>query len=134
MSCPHCNLSTGKEIGMSFPADLLVNSNNSLQKRPTMNYNVRKKLSRAFRKVFQYTAFRNNLHSYFIASLKAIGACEMQHTGQGIYQKMSHVSLLTFRRICCVTWRLDSPFSFQLVSVNVRSHLLFALGIMFEGQ
>lgn len=30
MPSPHCNLSTGKEIGMSFPADLLVNSNNSL--------------------------------------------------------------------------------------------------------
>lgn len=27
--------------------------------------------------MFQYTALRNNLHSYFVANLKAIGAYEM---------------------------------------------------------
>ena len=134
MPCPPCNLSTGKEIGMSFLADLLVNSNNSLQKRPTMNYNMGKKLSRAFRKVFLYTTFRNNLPSYFIASPKAIGTCEKQQTAWELYQKVSHVSLFIFRRICHDTGRLEFPFIFKLESDNIKSHLLFVLRIMLEGQ
>ena len=99
-----------------------------------MNYNVGKKLSRAFRKVFQYTAFRKNLHSYLIASLKEIGTCEKQYTAWEVYQKMSHVSLFIFRRICHATGRLEFPLTFKLESDNIRARLLFVLGIMLEGQ
>jgi hypothetical protein len=40
-----------------------------------MNYNVGGKLSRAFRRVSQYTACRNNSHWYHIGILQVISTC-----------------------------------------------------------
>lgn len=47
--------------------------------------------------MFQYTALRNNLHSYFVASLKAIGAYEMLYRIGNVPENVtSHFSYLEY--------------------------------------
>lgn len=106
MLCLRYNLLIERGIGMFFFVDLLVNFNNLLQKRLIMNYNVGKKLSRVFRKVFSiqfleiiYIVILQLVLKYLVYMKCSVGCRK--------YIRKRFILLLAFRRICYDIGRLD---------------------------